>query len=137
TGIICDMDAINALGDKYGLFVYEDVCQAVFGRYKGRLAGTLAQAAGFSFDPEKTMGSDTGGCVITDDDTLAERLRFIGHSRGAQMLPNFGRIHSELGYAYRMSQCTAAICLGQLEIIQEHVAHRDRMVRLLFQLLEE
>src|SRR5690606_13706742 len=49
TGIICDMDAINALGDKYGLFVYEDVCQAVFGRYKGRLAGTLAQAAGFSF----------------------------------------------------------------------------------------
>jgi perosamine synthetase len=137
TGIICDMDPINALAEKHNLYVYEDVCQAVFGQYKGRMAGTLAQAAGFSFDPEKTMGADTGGCVITNDDELAERMRFIGHSRGAQMLPNFGRIHTELGYAYRMTQCTAAICLGQLEIVQDQVIHRDRMVRLLYQLLAE
>ncbi len=137
TGIICDMDPINELARRYGLFVYEDACQAVFGRYKGRLAGTLAQAAGFSFDAEKTMGSDVGGCVITNDDELAERMRFIGQSRGAQMIPHFGRAHSACGYALRMPQCTAAICLAQLEIIQEQVAHRDRMIRLLYSLLAE
>lgn len=137
TGLLCDMDAINAVGQKYGLFVYEDVCQAVFGRYKGRVAGTLAAAAGFSFDPEKTMGSDTGGCVLTDDDELAERMRFIGHSRGAEMVPHFGRVHSELGFAFRMTQSTAAISLGQLEIIEEIVQQRDQMVRLLYRLLGE
>ncbi|MGQ9553617.1 MAG: DegT/DnrJ/EryC1/StrS family aminotransferase [Anaerolineae bacterium] len=137
TGIICDMDPINELAKKHGLFVYEDVCQAVMGKYKGRMAGTLGQAAGFSFDSEKTMGSDVGGCVITNDDELAERMRFIGQSRGAQMVPHFGRVHSERGYAYRMPQCTAAICLGQLEIISEQVAHRDKMIRLLTRLLAE
>ena len=44
TGLICDMDPINALAARRGLVVYEDVCQAVFGVYKGRLAGTLATA---------------------------------------------------------------------------------------------
>lgn len=137
TGIVCDMDPINALAEKYGLIVYEDACQAVFGEYKGRLAGTLSKAAGFSFDAEKTMGSDVGGCVITDDDELAEKIRFIGHSRGAVSEPGFGRRHAVAGFAYRMPHCTAAISLAQLEIIRDQVARRDRMARLLSRLLAE
>jgi len=135
TGIVCDMDPINELAAKRGLVVYEDACQAVFSTYKGRLAGTLSRAAGFSFDAEKTMGSDVGGCVVTDDDALAERIRWIGHSRGARNEPGFGRRHDAAGYAYRMPDCTAAIGLAQLEIIREQVAHRDRMVRLLAALI--
>jgi dTDP-4-amino-4,6-dideoxygalactose transaminase len=73
--------------------------------------------------------------VVTDDDDLAERTRFIGHSRGAGSLPGFGRTHVEAGYAYRMPSCTAAISLGQLEIIGEQVAHRDKMARLLTDLI--
>ncbi len=137
TGILNDMDPINELARRYELLVYEDVCQAVFGEYKGRLAGTLAHAAGFSFDAEKTMGSDVGGCLATNDDTLAERARFVGQSRGGVMKPHFGRVHSVAGYAYRMPNCTAAICLAQLEIIREQVAHRDAMIRLLYRHLAE
>jgi len=137
TGIICDMDPINELAAKHDLIVYEDACQAVFGEYKGRYAGTLSRAAGFSFDAEKTMGSDVGGCVITNDDELNERVRFIGQSRGARMKEHFGRLHTECGYAYRMPQCTAAICLAQLEKIRDHVAHRDKMIRLLSELIAE
>ncbi|MCE9591390.1 MAG: DegT/DnrJ/EryC1/StrS family aminotransferase [Planctomycetes bacterium] len=131
TGIICDMDPINALAKKHGLIVIEDCCQAVMGRYKGRLAGTLGHAAGFSFDSEKTMGSDTGGCLVTNDDDLASYARFIGHSRGAEMRPGFGRIHSAAGYAHRMPLCTAAISLAQLEIVHENVQRRDRIARLI------
>jgi dTDP-4-amino-4,6-dideoxygalactose transaminase len=137
TGLLCDMGPILALAEKHGLLVFEDCCQAVFGEYKGRLAGTLGKAAGFSFDAEKTMGSDTGGCIVTNDDALAERMRFIGHSRAAFMEPHFGRKHTEPGYAFRMPSCTAAISLAQLEIIREQVAHRDKMVRLLTSLLAE
>ena len=135
TGLICDMDPINKLADKRGLTVYEDACQAVFGQYKGRPAGTLSRAGAFSFDAEKTLGSDVGGCVVTDDDGLAERIRFIGQSRGGEMEPHFGRKHTAPGYAYRMAQCTAAICLAQLEIIRDQVAHIDRMARLLSELV--
>lgn len=137
TGLICDMDPINALAARHGLTVYEDACQALFGRYKGRLAGTLGRAAAFSFDPEKTMGSDTGGCVLTNDDHIAERCRYVGQARGACVEPGFGRVHTELGYAYRMPQSTAAICLGQLEVAQENVARRDRMIRLLSRLTSD
>jgi len=137
TGLICDMDPINALAEEHGLIVYEDACQAVFSQYKGRPAGTLAKAAGFSFDAEKTMGSDAGGCVTTNDDELAERIRFIGQSRGAQVEPHFGRRHVAPGHAYRMPHCTAAICLAQLETIREEVARRDRMARLLTKLIAE
>lgn len=137
TGIVCDMDRINEVAQHHGIIVYEDACQAVFSEYKGRYAGTLALAAGFSFDSEKTLGSDVGGCVVTDDDDLAGRLRFIGQSRGAVMEPHFGRKHTVAGYAYRMTLSTAAICLAQLEIIREQVAHRDKMVRLLTRLIAE
>lgn len=131
TGLLCDMDPIVALARKHDLFVIEDVCQAVFGRYKGRIAGTLGDAAGFSFDSEKTMGSDVGGCLVTNDDAVAERARFMGQSRGAVNKPGFGRLHVEAGNALRMPQCTAAVTLAQLEIAPEQVAHRDKMVRLL------
>jgi dTDP-4-amino-4,6-dideoxygalactose transaminase len=137
TGIICDMDPIGELAAQRGLVVYEDVCQAVLGRYKGKLAGTLGLAAAFSFDSEKTMGSDVGVCILTDDDELAERLRFVGHRRAGQMEAGFGRKHTELGYAYRMTLSTAAISLAQLEIIEEEVAQVDRMVRLLSEKIAE
>lgn len=137
TGAICDMDAINAIAAKHKIIVVEDVCQAAFGTYKGRMAGTLAHAAGFSFDSEKTMGSDMGGCLVTNDDRLAEYARFVGHSRGGEQVPGFGRIHSVAGYAHRMPSCTAAVTLAQLEIVQENVTQRDKMSRLLTDYLSQ
>lgn len=131
TGIICDMDPIMALAKQHGLMVIEDCCQAVMSRYKGRIAGTLGHAAAFSFDAEKTMGSDTGGCLITNDEQLAERARYVGHSRGAEMRAGFGRIHTVNGYAHRMPSSTAAITLAQLEIVESNVAQRDRIARLI------
>ena len=131
TGLICDMDPILELAARHDLVVYEDACQSVFGQYKGRYPGTMATAGAFSFDAEKTLGSDVGGCVITDDDALAERMRFVGQSRGGEMVPHFGRSHTVNGFAYRMTLSTAAITLAQLEVIRPQVAQRDRMVRLL------
>ena len=137
TGLICDMDPINRLAEKHGLLLYEDACQAVFGEYKGRLAGSLSTAGAFSFDSEKTMGSDVGGCTITDDDELAERARLIGQSRGGVEVPGFGRTHTVRGYAHRMTLCTAAISLAQLEIVRPNVAQRDKMARLLTRMVAE
>ena len=131
TGTICDMDPTVELAGKHGLIIIEDVCQAVFGSYKGRLAGTLGAVAAYSFDSEKTLGSDVGGCIITNDDALAERIRFVGQSRGGEMVEGLGRVHALNGYALRMTLSTAAITLAQLEIIRPAVAHIDKMIRLI------
>jgi dTDP-4-amino-4,6-dideoxygalactose transaminase len=72
----CDMDAIVALGRARGIPVIEDAAQAQGARYCGRRAGSLADAAGFSFYPGKNLGAlGDAGAVTTDDDALAERVR--------------------------------------------------------------
>jgi dTDP-4-amino-4,6-dideoxygalactose transaminase len=72
----CDMDAIVALGRARGIPVMEDAAQAQGARYRGRRAGSLADAAGFSFYPGKNLGAlGDAGAVTTDDDALAERVR--------------------------------------------------------------
>jgi len=129
TGLICDMDPIIRLAEKHRLILYEDCCQSVFSTYKGRYAGTMGQAAAFSFDAEKTIGADVGGCVVTDDDQLAEEIRYRGQARGAYQDPGYGRIHTCAGYAFRMPLCTAAVTLAQLEIARENVTQRDRLAR--------
>jgi dTDP-4-amino-4,6-dideoxygalactose transaminase len=137
TGLVCDMDPIIALAKRRNMMLIEDVCQATFSKYKGRLAGTMGDAAAFSFDSEKTVGSDVGGCIVTNNDALADAARLMGISRAGEMRPGFGRVHIAEGYALRMTMSTAAITLAQLEIADENVAKRDRMIRLLYQKLAE
>ncbi len=71
-----DMDPIVTLGRTRGIPVIEDAAQAQGARYRGRIAGSLADAAGFSFYPGKNLGAlGDAGAVTTDDDELADRVR--------------------------------------------------------------
>ena len=128
-GLPVDMDPILELAGSRGVVVYEDVCQAAFGEYKGRPLGTLGTASAWSLDSEKTFSSDKGGVVATDDDALAERFRFLSSGRASVDEEHFGRKHVEFGHAYDMSRMTAALCMGQLETIRGNVDKIDGLVR--------
>ena len=128
-GLPNDMDPINELAAKHGIIVYEDCCQAFGSQYKGRTVGTLATASAFSLDSEKTFSADKGGAIATDDDELESKLRFYGSGRGSTDLPHFGRAHTDFGHAYDMSRMTAALCMGQLETIDQQVDKIDTTVR--------
>jgi dTDP-4-amino-4,6-dideoxygalactose transaminase len=72
------MDAIGAIAAEHGLRVVEDAAQAHGARYRGRRAGALGDAAGFSFYPAKNLGGfGDGGAVVTDDDDLAASVRML------------------------------------------------------------
>lgn len=75
-----DMDAINSIAEEYNLKVIEDAAQAHGAKYKGKMVGSLGDAAGFSFYPGKNLGAlGDGGCVTTNDKELAEKIRALGN----------------------------------------------------------
>ena len=74
-GQCCDMDRINAIAKKHNLKVIEDAAQAHGATYKGKKAGSLGDAAGFSMYPGKNLGAlGDGGAVTTNDEELAIKV---------------------------------------------------------------
>jgi len=75
-GQCAEMEPILAVARARGLSVVEDAAQAHGAEYRGRRAGTLADAAAFSFYPTKNLGAlGDAGAVVTDDGEVAERVR--------------------------------------------------------------
>ena len=76
----CDWDALRALADKHHLALVADGCHALGASLDGRKVGTLADITVFSFHPVKHITTGEGGMAVTDDETLAARIRaFRGH----------------------------------------------------------
>ncbi|MBO6286324.1 MAG: DegT/DnrJ/EryC1/StrS family aminotransferase [Bacilli bacterium] len=74
-GQCCDIDAIRAVAKKHNLYVFEDAAQAHGATFKGRRAGSLGEAAGFSFYPGKNLGAlGDGGAVTTNDEEIAKKV---------------------------------------------------------------
>ena len=76
-GLICDIEAVKQIAQKYDLPVLEDCAHALGATTQGRSAGSLGTAAYFSTDHSKIMSTGTGGVVTTNDETLAEALASI------------------------------------------------------------
>lgn len=111
-GLPCDMDSFQSLAERGNLLVLEDSCQAHGATYRGRRAGSLGNAACFSFYATKNMTCGEGGMITTFDDGIAERarrLRFHGQDNKGKY------VYRELGFNYRMTDIAAALGLCQLE----------------------
>lgn len=79
-GRAADMDAINAIAKKHGLYVLEDAAQAHGARYKGQKVGALSDAAAWSFYPGKNLGAlGDGGCITTNNKQIADKVRALGN----------------------------------------------------------
>jgi dTDP-4-amino-4,6-dideoxygalactose transaminase len=119
-GQCADMDAINAIAASRGLKVIEDACQAIGASYRGRKAGSLADAAAFSFFPSKNLGcAGDGGAITTDDDELAARCRKLANHGTSRKY-----FHDALGVNSRLDALQAAILLVKLPHLDEWNAQR-------------
>lgn len=79
-GRCADMDPINEIAERHKLKVIEDAAQAHGAKYKGKRAGSLGDAAGFSFYPGKNLGAlGDGGAVVTGDEMLADKIRTLAN----------------------------------------------------------
>lgn len=97
----CAMEPILRTAEKYNLVVIEDCAQAVGARYRGRLVGTFGTAAFFSFQLLKGINTYGGGMAITDDATLAARIRAQAE---AEPLPSTGELARRFALGY-LARC--------------------------------
>lgn len=79
-GRAADMDAINAIAKKHGLYVLEDAAQGHGAKYKGTKVGALSDAAAWSFYPGKNLGAlGDAGCITTNNKKIADKVRALGN----------------------------------------------------------
>lgn len=125
-GQCADMDPLRDLASSYGLKVIEDAAQAHGAQYKGRRAGSLADAAAFSFYPGKNLGAlGDAGAVVTNDDALADAVRVLRNYGSREKYYNETK-----GYNSRLDELQAALLSVKLSKLDEwnrrrkHVAAR-------------
>jgi len=113
-GNIARMDALQQLASRHALLLIEDAAQAHGAAWNGTPAGSLADAAGFSFYPAKNLGAfGDAGAVVTNDAALAARVRALRNygSAGKYM-------HHVQGYNSRLDTLQAAF----LQVRLKHLA---------------
>ncbi|MEW6284994.1 MAG: DegT/DnrJ/EryC1/StrS family aminotransferase [Chloroflexota bacterium] len=122
-GQTADMDAINAVARKHGLKVIEDAAQAHGARYRGRRAGGLGDAAGWSFYPAKNLGAlGDAGAVTTNDPDLAEKVRVL-RNYGSQV--KYHNLYK--GFNSRLDELQAALLRVKLKVLDEWNARRAQI----------
>lgn len=117
-GLPADMDAINAIAKKHGLFVVEDCALAIGSRYRGVQCGLIGDAGCFSFYPVKHITTAEGGMVTSKHEDFIrriERKKAFGVDRtvGERTVPGVYDV-TMLGFNYRMNEIEAAI--GRVQI---------------------
>jgi dTDP-4-amino-4,6-dideoxygalactose transaminase len=104
-GTVADMTSIRALADEAGLKVVEDCAQAHGAELEGRAAGTLGDAAAFSFYPTKNLAAlGDGGAVVTDDADTAEYVRRLRQYGWQERY-----VSHEVGVNSRLDEIQAAV----------------------------
>ena len=129
-----DMDALNEIAARHGLFVLEDAAEAHGARYKEGRVGSLGDAASFSFYGNKIITTGEGGMVTTNREDVA-RLAWNLRDHAFSTERHFW--HKFLGYNYRMTNLQAAVGLAQTEQLDQFVAARRANAAYYTRLLRE
>ena len=123
-GQACDMDALVRISNDHSLFLIEDCAEAIGTYYREQHVGTFGDVATFSFYGNKTITTGEGGMVLTNDETLYERLV---HLKGQGLAKYREYWHDAIGYNYRMTNICAAIGCAQLESLQDTLSKKRQI----------
>lgn len=136
-----DYADLGALAHDHGLTLVADACHSLGGSYRGRPVGSLADMTVFSFHPVKPITSGEGGMIVTDEASLAERMRrFRNHGidtdfRQRESSGSWEYAVVELGYNYRLTDIQCALGLSQLRKLDSFRQKREVLARYYLDLL--
>ena len=137
-GQCADMEPILDLAKKHNIKVIEDACQAIgtpyiFSDGTTKQAGTMGDIGCLSFFPSKNLGCyGDGGAIMTDDETLAERLRAICR-HGSQVKYH----HDYVGVNSRLDTLQAAVLQVKLRHLDDYITKRKAAAHYYYEALKE
>lgn len=120
-GMPAKMDEIRAIANKYGIPIVEDSAEALGSEYKGKKCGTLGNYGCLSFNGNKIITTSGGGALVCRSKEEADRVKFYA-TQAREQRPYY--YHETIGYNYRLSNVSAGIGCGQMDVLQPHVELR-------------
>ena len=117
-------DEIRAVADKYEIPVLEDSAEALGSTYKGKNCGTFGDIGVLSFNGNKIITTSGGGALVAKTKEIKDKTVFLA-TQARDNAPHYQ--HSEIGYNYRLSNISAGIGRGQMEVLDKHIGNRREM----------
>lgn len=124
-GKCADYSAVGEVAARHGVRILSDAAESLGARHGDVHAGAWGDAAVLSFNGNKIMTTSGGGMLLTDDEALADHVRFLSTQARE---PAVHYEHREVGYNYRLSNLLAAVGRAQLQRL-DGMIERRRAVR--------
>ena len=121
----CRIDEIKDICNQYNIFLIEDAAESVGSFYKDKHTGTFGQVGVMSFNGNKIITAGGGGCIITDDEALAKKAKYLTTTAKVPHKWNFN--HDIVGYNYRMPNLNAALLVAQLENLDNFISSKRKL----------
>jgi len=115
------VDEILEISRKYEIPIIEDSAEALGSKYKGQPCGTFGDLSIISFNGNKIITTSGGGILISKNITDKNKALFLA-TQAKDDKDYYS--HSEVGYNYRMSNISAGIGRGQMDVLENRIEHR-------------
>ncbi len=120
-GMPAKMNEIIEIAAHYGIPVLEDAAEALGSEYHDKKCGTIGNYGALSFNGNKIITTSGGGALICPDEESARRVLFFA-TQARENRPYY--YHEHIGYNYRLSNVSAGVGCGQMDVLPERVARR-------------
>lgn len=133
-GQVANYDEIRRVTDKYEVPIIEDAAESLGSSYKEKKSGLLGDIGIFSFNGNKIITTSGGGALVSNNRDYIERSRFLA-TQARDIAPYYQ--HSHVGYNYRLSNISAGIGRGQMEVLPNRIEKRRKIFDLYTELFRE
>ena len=123
-GMPAKMNEILKIAEEFGIPVIEDAAEALGSTYKGKACGTFGHFGVLSFNGNKIITTSGGGALVCHTKADKDKTVFLS-TQARDEAPHYQ--HSHIGYNYRMSNISAGIGRGQMEVLNDRIRARRAM----------
>jgi dTDP-4-amino-4,6-dideoxygalactose transaminase len=120
-GMPANINEILEIAEKYDIPMIEDAAESLGSTYQGKVTGNFGRMGILSFNGNKIITTSGGGALISDDEKLIKKARFLA-TQARDAAAHYE--HSQIGYNYRMSNILAGIGRGQMEVLPDRVKQK-------------
>lgn len=134
-GAICQIERLVAIAEAWNIPLVEDAAESLGSQLNGKHSGTFGKIAAVSYNGNKIITTGGGGMILTDDEELGKRAKFLSTTAKHPHAWEFN--HPEMGYNFRMPNINAALGLAQLEEMHKMLDSKRAIARRYQSVFEE